>query len=78
MDIFPAAQAQLDPVDLLRVLMAGVSLIGRSPRQAVAGYFEHHGVSRRVEGDRLIVDLPTGSAVVRIGRIGNIRLAVSD
>ncbi|MFJ8751936.1 DUF6882 domain-containing protein [Streptomyces sp. NPDC102441] len=73
--------AQLDPVALPRVLMAGVSLIGRSPRRAVTGYFEHHGVPQRVEGDRLIADLPTGNAAVvsfdRMGRIGNIQLTVS-
>lgn len=73
--------AELDPVALPRVLMAGVSLIGRSPRQAVTGYFEHHGVPHRVEGDRLIADLPTGNAAVvsfdRMGRIGGIRLTVS-
>ncbi|MER7175126.1 DUF6882 domain-containing protein [Streptomyces mesophilus] len=72
--------APLDPIALPRVLMAGVSLIGRSPQHAVRGYFEHHGVPHRMEDDQLIADLPTGNAAVvsfdAMGRIGNIRLTV--
>ncbi|MCX4451367.1 DUF6882 domain-containing protein [Streptomyces sp. NBC_01789] len=74
--------APLDPVTLPRLLMAGVSLIGRSPKQAVMGYFEHHEVPQRVEGNRLFADLPTGNAAVvsfdSMGRIGNIQLTATS
>ncbi|MFE9404885.1 DUF6882 domain-containing protein [Streptomyces sp. NPDC006530] len=73
--------APLDPVALPRALMTGVSLIGHSPRQAVMGFFEYHQVPQRMEGDRLIADLPNGNAAVvsfdAVGRIGNIELTVT-
>ncbi|SDL01168.1 DUF6882 domain-containing protein [Streptomyces indicus] len=70
--------APLDAIALPRVLLTGVSLIGRSPRRAVTGYFEHHQVPHRLEDDRLTAELPTGNTAVisfdHMGRIGNISL----
>ncbi|MGI5350534.1 DUF6882 domain-containing protein [Streptomyces sp. CA-250714] len=52
-----------DPVTLPRTLLTGAGLIGYSARQVVSGYFDHHGVPQRVEGDRIVADLPGGHAV---------------
>ncbi|MFC7304285.1 DUF6882 domain-containing protein [Streptomyces monticola] len=66
----------LDPVALPRTLLTGAGLIGRSARHAVAGYFDHHGVPHRVEGDRIVADLPYGNTVEvafdAAGRIANV------
>ncbi|MFI2205374.1 DUF6882 domain-containing protein [Streptomyces sp. NPDC020192] len=51
----------VDPVTLPRTLLTGAGLIGRSARHVVAGYFDHHGLPRRTETDRIIATLPGGS-----------------
>ncbi len=71
-------RAGLDPVTLPRTLLTGAGLIGRSARHVVAGYFDHHGVPRRTEGDRIVADLPGGSTVDvdfdALGRIAGVGL----
>ncbi|MGP3987663.1 DUF6882 domain-containing protein [Streptomyces sp. 3N207] len=71
----------LDPVTLPRTLLTGAGLIGYSARHVVGGYFDHHGVPRRVEGDRIVADLPGGNAVEvdfdAAGRIAGVRGKVS-
>jgi hypothetical protein len=56
-------RAGLDPVTLPRTLLTGAGLIGRSARHVVGGYFDHHGLPQRAEADRIVADLPGGSAV---------------
>jgi hypothetical protein len=67
-----------DPVTLPRTLLTATGLIGRSPRHAVAGYFAHHGLPHRSDGDRLHAQLPGGSAAEvsfdALGRIADIRV----
>ncbi|MFI6003312.1 DUF6882 domain-containing protein [Streptomyces sp. NPDC051366] len=71
-------RAALDPVALPRTLITGAGLIGRSARHVVSGYFDHHGVPRREDGDRITADLPDGSPAEidfdSAGRISGIRL----
>ncbi|MFF2189571.1 DUF6882 domain-containing protein [Streptomyces sp. NPDC058155] len=53
-----------DAITLPRVLLTGTGLLGgSSARAVVAGYFDHHGVPRRQEADRISADLPGGSTV---------------
>ncbi|AIR96452.1 DUF6882 domain-containing protein [Streptomyces glaucescens] len=56
-------RAALDPVALPRTLLTGAGLIGHAPRRVVAGYFDHHGVPQRAEGERIVAELPGGDAV---------------
>jgi hypothetical protein len=66
-------RAGLDPVALPRTLLTGAGLIGRSARHAVCGYFDHHGVALREEGDRIVAELPGGDAVeVAFDAVGRI------
>ncbi|GKQ36082.1 hypothetical protein ALMP_26250 [Streptomyces sp. A012304] len=69
-------RAGLDPVTLPRTLLTGAGLIGHSARQVVDGYFGHHGVPRRVEGDRIVAELPGGNTVEvdfdAVGRIAGV------
>jgi hypothetical protein len=70
----------LDPVTLPRTLLTGAGLIGHSARQVVGGYFDHHGVPQRVDGDRIVADLPDGSAAEvgfdAFGRIAGVKVKV--
>ncbi|MEU5642061.1 DUF6882 domain-containing protein [Streptomyces milbemycinicus] len=74
-------RAALDPVALPRTLLTGASLIGRSARHAVAGYFDHYGIAQRADGDRVTADLPSGDSVDidfdAAGRIAHVSLKVS-
>ncbi|MFJ4776660.1 DUF6882 domain-containing protein [Streptomyces sp. NPDC088762] len=66
-------RAALQPVTLPRTLLTGAGLIGRSAPHVVGGYFDHHGVPHRTEGDRIVADLPAGNAVeVRFDALGRI------
>ncbi|MEV5430195.1 DUF6882 domain-containing protein [Streptomyces sp. NPDC052701] len=56
-------RAGLDAVALPRTLLTGAQLIGHSARHVVSGYFDHHGVPHRTEGDRIVAELPGGGAV---------------
>ncbi|WP_381803119.1 DUF6882 domain-containing protein [Streptomyces niveus] len=57
-------RAAPDAITLPRVLLTGTGLLaGSSARAVVAGYFDHHGLTRRQEADRISADLPGGSAV---------------
>lgn len=56
-------RAGLDPVTLPRTLLTGAGLIGHSARHVVGGYFDHHGVPRRAEDDRIVAELPGGHVV---------------
>ncbi|WP_327312101.1 DUF6882 domain-containing protein [Streptomyces sp. NBC_01235] len=71
-------RAGLDPVTLPRTLLTGAGLIGRSARHTVHGYFEHHGVAQRDEGDRIVAELAGGNAVEvafdAVGRIAGIEV----
>ncbi|AJF68815.1 DUF6882 domain-containing protein [Streptomyces vietnamensis] len=73
-------RAELDPVSLPRLLLTGAGLIGHSARQVVHGYFDHHGVPQRAEGDRIVAELPAGNAAVvgfdELGRISGIDVEV--
>ncbi|AYV31677.1 DUF6882 domain-containing protein [Streptomyces goshikiensis] len=74
-------RAALDAIALPRTLVTGAGLIGRSARRAVTGYFDHHGVPRREDGDRITAELPGGSAAEvdfdAEGRIGAVRLTAA-
>ncbi|WP_326807969.1 hypothetical protein OHB04_20280 [Streptomyces sp. NBC_01775] len=73
-------RVDLDPVTLPRTLLTGAGLIGHSARQVVGGYFDHHGVPQRVEGDRIVADLPGGNRAEvdfdAYGRIGGVGVKV--
>ncbi|MFF5705559.1 DUF6882 domain-containing protein [Streptomyces sp. NPDC012794] len=73
-------RAGLEPAGLPRTLLTGAGLIGRSAPHVVGGYFDHHGVPHRTEGDRILADLPGGGAVgVRfdpLGRIAGVEVKV--
>ncbi|MER7465414.1 DUF6882 domain-containing protein [Streptomyces sp. NPDC097981] len=74
-------RAALDPVALPRTLITGAGLIGRSAHRVVTGYFDHHGVPVREDGDRITADLPDGRPAEidfdAEGRISGVRLNVS-
>ncbi|MGW0084174.1 DUF6882 domain-containing protein [Streptomyces sp. NPDC003393] len=74
-------RAALDAVALPRTLLTGTQLIGYSARHVVSGYFDHHGVAHRTEGDRIVAGLPDGSAVEvafdAAGRIAVVRGTVA-
>ncbi|MCX4545634.1 DUF6882 domain-containing protein [Streptomyces sp. NBC_01565] len=74
--------AALDPVALPRTLVTGAGLIGRSARRVVTGYFDHHGVPRREDGDRVTAELAGGSAAEidfdAEGRIAAVRMTVGS
>jgi hypothetical protein len=73
-------RAGLDAIALPRALLTGAQLIGYSARHAVSGYFEHHGVPHRTEGDRIVARLPGGStaevAFDAAGRIAGVEASV--
>ncbi|WP_037670014.1 DUF6882 domain-containing protein [Streptomyces griseus] len=73
-------RAGLDPVTLPRTLLTGAGLIGHSARHVVAGYFDHHAVPHHVEEDRIVAELPGGSAVEvdfdTVGRIADVRVEI--
>lgn len=73
-------RAGLDPVSLPRTLLTGAGLIGYSARHVVGGYFDHHDVAQRVEGDRIVADLGDGNAVEvdfdEVGRIAGVQVKV--
>ncbi|MFB6863405.1 DUF6882 domain-containing protein [Streptomyces virginiae] len=54
-------RAGLDAVSLPRQLVTGAGLIGRSARQVVTGYLDHHGLPSREDGNLIRTDLPGGS-----------------
>ncbi|MFD8578239.1 DUF6882 domain-containing protein [Streptomyces virginiae] len=54
-------RAGLDAVSLPRQLVTGAGLIGRSARQVVTGYLDHHGLPSREDGNPIRTDLPGGS-----------------
>ncbi|MFE6049152.1 DUF6882 domain-containing protein [Kitasatospora sp. NPDC056446] len=70
--------AGVDPVALPRILTTAVALIGRSPRLAVGGYFDHFRLARRQEGTGISADLPDGGTVEvdfdGLGRIASVRV----
>ncbi|ADI03977.1 hypothetical protein SBI_00856 [Streptomyces bingchenggensis BCW-1] len=47
----------------------------------MAGYFDHHGIAQRADGDRVTADLPSGDSVDidfdTAGRIAHVSLKVS-
>ncbi|MEU5322348.1 DUF6882 domain-containing protein [Streptomyces sp. NPDC021056] len=73
-------RAGLDPVTLPRTLLTGAGLIGYSAREVVGGYFDHHGVPRSSEGDRIVADLGAGNTVEvgfdAVGRISGVQVKV--
>lgn len=73
-------RAGLDAVALPRTLLTGAQLIGYSARHAVGGYFDHHGVPHRTEGDRIVAELPGGStaevAFDAAGRIAGVEAGI--
>ncbi|MEU9034068.1 DUF6882 domain-containing protein [Streptomyces sp. NPDC048352] len=73
-------RAALDPVTLPRTLLTGAGLIGHSARHVVGGYFDHHGVPHRTEGDRIVAGLPGGNAAEvgfdALGRIAGVEVKV--
>ncbi|WP_031478810.1 DUF6882 domain-containing protein [Streptomyces bicolor] len=73
-------RAGLDTVSLPRTLLTGAGLIGHSARQVVHGYFDHHEVPHRIEGDRIVADLPGGDTVAvgfdSLGRIAGVDVKV--
>ncbi|MBC3843037.1 hypothetical protein GXW82_31220 [Streptacidiphilus sp. 4-A2] len=52
--------AELDPITLPRLLLAGAGLFGHSAHEVVNGYFAHHGVPVDVATDRISAHLPDG------------------
>ncbi|MFD0395247.1 hypothetical protein ACFQ3Z_36060 [Streptomyces nogalater] len=73
-------RAGLDAVALPRTLLTGARLIGHSARHVVSGYFDHHGVPHRAEGDRIVAELPGGGAAEvtfdPAGRIAGVRTGI--
>ncbi|MFJ4799063.1 DUF6882 domain-containing protein [Kitasatospora purpeofusca] len=70
--------AGIDPVALPRILTSGAALIGRSPRLAVSGYFDHFQLAQRPTETGIGADLPDGGTVEvdfdGSGRIASIRV----
>ncbi|MET8628657.1 DUF6882 domain-containing protein [Kitasatospora sp. NPDC004669] len=69
-----APLAGVDPVTLPRILTTGATLIGRSPRLAVSGYFDHFRLVQRQEETGISADLPDGGTV-DVGFDGSGRIA---
>ncbi|WP_431676536.1 DUF6882 domain-containing protein [Kitasatospora sp. KL5] len=67
-----------EPVTLPRFLLTGAGLFGRSARNAVTGYLDHHGLPHHQEEARVRAALPDGSAVTvdfdPAGRIASVHV----
>ncbi|MFF9580862.1 DUF6882 domain-containing protein [Streptomyces achromogenes] len=74
-------RAGLDEVALPRTLLTGARLIGYSARHVVGGYFDHHGIPYRTEGDRIIAELPGGGTAEvtfdAAGRIAGVEAGIT-
>ncbi|MED7947858.1 DUF6882 domain-containing protein [Streptomyces sp. BE303] len=72
------APAGVDPLALPRILTSSTTLIGRSPRLVVSGYFDHFRMAQRQTETGISADLPNGGTVDvdfdGSGRIASVRV----